>query len=44
MGGITPVAAVDRTRFAAGAGPVTQALQAAYAELKDRYAREHPLL
>lgn len=44
MGGITPVAAVDGTRFPAGAGPVTKQIQRAYAALKDQYALEHPLL
>lgn len=44
MGGITPVARVDGTIFALGAGPVTLRLQQAYAALKDRYAQDHPLL
>ncbi|MGB7655942.1 MAG: aminotransferase class IV [Novosphingobium sp.] len=44
MGGITPVAQVDGTVFAPGAGPVTQLLQQHYAALKDRYAQENPLL
>lgn len=44
MGGLTPVARVDGTGFLPGAGPVTQRLQAAYAALKDQYAKEHPLL
>ena len=44
MGGITPVARVDGTVFAPGAGPVTRLLQQHYAALKDRYAQENPLL
>ena len=44
MGGITPVARIDGTVFAPGAGPVTQHLQQCYAALKDDYAQRHPLL
>jgi branched-chain amino acid aminotransferase len=44
MGGITPVSRIDGTVFGGGTGPVTRHLQAAYAELKDQHAAEHPLL
>lgn len=44
MGGITPVARVDATVFAPGAGPITRLLQQDYAALKDRHAQENPLL
>ncbi|MBV9912628.1 MAG: aminotransferase class IV [Sinobacteraceae bacterium] len=43
MGGITPVRSLDRQAFPAVNGPVTQRVAAAYEEMKDRYAREHPL-
>jgi branched-chain amino acid aminotransferase len=44
MGGITPVRSLDGAPFPATNGTVTQCIAAAYAEMKDRYARENPLL
>ena len=44
MGGITPVSRIDGHTLDAGAGPVTQRLQAAYARLKDDHARANPIL
>ncbi len=44
MGGITPVRSLDGQPFPAVNGPVTQRIAGAYTEMKDRYAREHPLL
>ncbi len=44
MGGITPVSRIDGHLLGEGPGPVTAALQAAYAALKDRDAHENPFV
>ena len=44
MGGITPVSRIGHRDLGAQAGPLTRALQARYAQLKDRHARENPIV